>query len=82
MKKIFCVLGAALAAISGFALAACGSQAEGGDALTVQNLASLKGKTVGVAQLNNVPGLTLQATGCRRQRRPTKSTSSRSTWRI
>lgn len=62
MKKIFCVLGAALAAISGFALAACGSQAEGGDALTVQNLASLKGKTVGVAQLDNVPGLTLQAT--------------------
>lgn len=62
MKKIFCVLSAALAAVSGLALAACGTGAEGGDALNAQNLASLKGKTVGVAQLNNVPGLTLQAT--------------------
>lgn len=33
----------------------------GGEALTRENLSTLVGKTVGVVQLNNVPGLTLQA---------------------
>lgn len=62
MKKMLCVFGAVLAAASGLIFTACGAKAEGGDELNRENLATLKGKTVGVAQLNNVPGLTLQAT--------------------
>ena len=64
MKKTFCILTAALTFGCAFAMSACGGGQEsgGGDTpyLTAQNISSLKGKTVGVAQLANVPGLTLQ----------------------
>ena len=64
MKKGFCVLTAVLTLGCALAATACGGGQESGGEdtpyLTAQNISSLKGKTVGVAQLANVPGLTLQ----------------------
>lgn len=62
MKKILSCLLSAVALTGAVTLAACAkpSGTENGAVLTAQNLDSLVGKTVGVAQLANVPGLTLQ----------------------
>lgn len=63
MKKFFSCFCAAVAALSTVAFAHCAKpkpQTGDGAVLTGQNLGSLVGKTVGVAQLFNVPGLTLQ----------------------